>query len=330
MDSGALRATLDNAESASASVMAMNLEAAFATILQPETREAERPIYAVVPLSDVHTYFLGRNHDSCACLLVATSNPARPKQAPIRLEQLDVQFDLRCHVRFDEFEREGVFTVICCRSTDAQLTRYFLSVCETIMRVLGQSPTTAELSTVVHRFAAMFQRLRKPPSRSVSGLFGELYLIRRSRTPARTLRAWRTDDSARFDFADGDVRLDVKATAGRNRVHTFSYDQCNPPLHAIGVVASLFIERVASGTTLQALIDRIQDHLEGQGDLTLKLHEVVVATLGDSLTEALSWAFDERLAHSSLSFYDLREVPAIRDALPPGVSDVHFRCQHFE
>jgi hypothetical protein len=36
-------------------------------------------------------------------------------------------------------------------------------------------------------------------------------------------------------------------------------------------------------------------------------------------------AFDFKLAESSLKFYSLREVPAIRGPLPAGVSDVHFR-----
>ena len=36
-------------------------------------------------------------------------------------------------------------------------------------------------------------------------------------------------------------------------------------------------------------------------------------------------AFDTKLADSSFRLFDLREVPAIRDPLPNGVSDVHFR-----
>lgn len=44
-----------------------------------------------------------------------------------------------------------------------------------------------------------------------------------------------------------------------------------------------------------------------------------------SLSEALSLTFDSKLASSSLRLYGLRDVPAIRGALPSGVSDVHFR-----
>jgi len=65
--------------------------------------------------------------------------------------------------------------------------------------------------------------------------------------------------------------------------------------------------------------------IAGHPDLVLKLHEVATATLGSSMAEALSLSFDAKLAHSSLRLYSLRDVPAIRGTLPPGVSDVHFR-----
>jgi len=37
----------------------------------------------------------------------------------------------------------------------------------------------------------------------------------RSGNAVRAINAWRLDDLARFDFSEGDVRLDVKATSGR-------------------------------------------------------------------------------------------------------------------
>jgi len=181
------------------------------------------------------------------------------------------------------------------------------------------------MATAVNRLAAIFQRMQKPPSRPVNGLFGELYIIWRSGNAVRTVGAWRTDDTARFDFSDGDVRLDVKATGGRLRTHTFSYEQCNPPPGTIAVVASLLVEQAAGGMALQTMIDEIGARIAAPPDLLLKLHEVVAGTLGASLNEALALRFDIRLAQSSLQFFNLAAVPAIRGPLPTGISDVHFR-----
>jgi hypothetical protein len=77
---------------------------------------------------------------------------------------------------------------------------------------------------------------------------------------------------------------------------------------------------------LSALIDDIKSRIGAHADLVLKLHDVVAGALGQKLNEALAVTFDIKLAESSLKFFSLADVPAIRGPLPPGVSDVHFRA----
>ncbi len=306
--------------------MGNNLEDIFESIPPSPESASDRPLYSVLPVPDHTSYFIGRDSENRACLLVATSQGSSRGQAPIRLESLDVQFDLRCYLkRKGEGTQEGTFTVIRCRAADAETMRYFLSVCNTIVRMVGDSPSRPKLASAVNRLAAIFQKMQKPPARSVNGLFGELYILWRSGNAVRTVNAWRLDDIARFDFSDGDVRMDVKATAGRLRVHTFSYEQCNPPPGTIAVVASLHVEQAAGGIALRSIIEEIASRIASQPDLVLKLHEVVAATLGTSLNEALAIRFDIKLAQSSLRFFSLDDVPAIRGSLPAGVSEVHFR-----
>jgi Putative PD-(D/E)XK family member, (DUF4420) len=158
-----------------------------------------------------------------------------------------------------------------------------------------------------------------------NGLFGELLFLRQSQNPFRALAAWRTQDTSRFDFNAGSIRIDVKTAAGRQRIHTFSYDQCNPPSGTIAIAASLFVELAAGGISLQEIIREIEGLIATNADLVLKLHETVAETLGRSLHEALSVRFDRRLSASSLQFYDLRSIPAVRSQPPPGVSEIHFR-----
>jgi hypothetical protein len=279
-----------------------------------------------MPVPGYESYFIGKDRECHACLLVATSDQPGRQQSPIRLENLDAQFELRCHVRREkEVERAEVFTVIRCRSLDKETVRYFLSVCETIVSMIGDKPWQREVASAVHRLAAIFQKMQKPATRPVNGLFGELYLIRRSGNASRAVAAWRLDETARFDFSDGSVRMDVKATRGRLRVHAFSYEQCNPPPGTIPIVASLFVEGSPGGISMRSLISEIESSVAAHPDLVLKLHEVIATTLGEGLPGALALTFDSKLAESSLKFYNLRDVPAIRGALPAGVSDVHFR-----
>ena len=301
------------------------LEILFGSITAPTTDQT-KPHYAVLPVANYESYFVGKDRESCACLLITTTDHLAQRQLNIRLKSIDVQFDLFCHLKRGlEPAVEGRFTVIRCRSRERETIRYFLSVCYTVVCMLGDRPSRSAIASAVHRLAALFQKTLKPPTRTVYGLFGELYLISRSTSPLRTLTAWRADNTARFDFIDGEVRLDVKATSGRIRSHVFSYEQCSPPPGTIAVVASMFVESVSGGVTLQRLVDSIAADVASDPDLVLKLHEVIATTLGTSLNGAMALAFDLKLTESSLRIFGLSDVPAIRGEIPVGVSNVHFR-----
>jgi len=307
-------------------LMTVSLNTLFETIGVPTSDDMAKPLYAVLPVPGYQSYFIGKDRDSRACLLVATIDDSQRQPSPIRLESLDVQFELPCRLKKErELAKNGRFTVIRCRSLDGETVRYFLSVCEVVLRTIGDNPARREIASAVHRLAVIFQKTQKPPARTVNGLFGELYLLSRSSNPARALTAWRIDDAARFDFVDGDVRLDVKTTSSRERTHIFSYEQCNPPPGTIAVAASMFVERVSRGISLRSLLDHIAEIVGPQIDLALKLHEVTAATLGTSLNESMSLSFDGKLAESSLRFFNLTNLPAIRGPLPAGVSGVRFR-----
>jgi hypothetical protein len=80
-----------------------------------------------------------------------------------------------------------------------------------------------------------------------------------------------------------------------------------------------------SALSLQELVRSIEALAGNDSDLVMRLHDIVAETLGNALQEALSIQFDAKLAASSLHFYDLRAIPAIRGEPPAAVSDIHFR-----
>src|SRR5687767_14040807 len=118
----------------------MDLEAAFDSVAAPKGQHGP-PLNAITPITGFQSYLVGKDQESLACLLIATADDTTTVQAPIRLEAIDVQFDLRCHLtRAADTTREGVFTVIRCRSSHRETVRYFLSVCQTVVRMLGDNP----------------------------------------------------------------------------------------------------------------------------------------------------------------------------------------------
>ena len=297
----------------------------FASLTPAPATPGDTPAYSVAGIPSHVGYFVGKDRDGAACILIAVSKSGLRRRAPIRLEKLEVVFGLDCLVRQSGRTSEDSFTVIRCRDEQGGIVRYFFSVGETLIGMLGNGPSDAAIASAVNRMAQMFQKLQAPSRQSLTGLLGELLFIRESGDPRRMLSAWRAVQTSRYDFSAGDVRLDVKAATGRVRSHVFSYDQCSPPPGTVAIAASLFIEQVASGTAFRDVLSAVERHASGDGDLLLKIHEIVAETLGSGLSEAMSYRFDERLAVTSLQLFDLRGIPGIRGALPIGVSDVHFR-----
>ena len=272
---------------------APDLESSFRTI-RPPVADTGKSVYAVLPVPGYRNYFVGSDTEGHACLLIAVPD-CSPGPPPIRLGNLDAQFDMRCYLRrAGQPEREEVLTVVRCRTVETETTRYFLSVARSLLPMLGDAPSGRDVAGAVQRLAAMFQRILTPASRPVAGLFGELFLIASSTTPTRAVAAWRASDDARFDFSGGDIRLDVKTATGRVRSHVFAHEQCSPPPGTLAVVASLFAERTATGISLRGLVDRIRDRIVAEPDLVFKLHDVVARTLGTSLNESMAVAFDAK------------------------------------
>jgi hypothetical protein len=281
--------------------------------------------YSVAVVEHMPRYFVGKSSDGAASILISMGEDGRSR-APIRLENMDVQFNVKASVRCAGDVNEGSFAIIRCRSGDARVIDYFLTTAEAVVALLGDQPAESDIARAVNRLTVIFQRLRNPPLRSASGLFGELFVIHHGRDRAAAIRAWRVEESSRFDFARGDLRLDAKTTAGRLRIHTLSYDQCNPAPGTVGIIASLFTERLDGGVTLRTFLQEVEESIQAHPELLLKLRETVASTLGSALNDGLALCFDLRLARSSLRFFDVREIPAIRGELPPGVGNVQFQA----
>lgn len=303
----------------------MPLFSQFNELSAPIGVNPDDPLYSVMPIDDLDGYFIGKDNNSLACLLISTIDSLAPDHQPIRLENLDVQFGLPCVMEQQAEKQEGMFTILRCRSKEQEILASFFSVCQSIIQVLGENPSQDNIARAVDRFVQIFSKLLEPQNRTVNGLFGELFLISISSDPILALDVWRSEENARFDFSHNEIYLEVKTTAGRKRSHKFTYDQCNPPEGSIAIVASMFIEQSTGGTSLRDIFDAVEEVVSSNPNLVIKLHEVVSDTLGRTFNDAMKMAFDIHLAKTSLKFYDLREIPAIRHILPNELSDVSFR-----
>ena len=221
-------------------------------------------------------------------------------------------------------ERREAFSAILCLSNDRDIEGYFCSLAEALPKILGELPTTQQVVVAVESLVDIFQKLRSPARRSLVGLLGELCIIYMSRNVPTAVSAWRVDPDERFDFVIENVRLDVKAATNRLRSHSISFAQANPAAGVTSIIASIWIEMVGGGVSLDELLGRIEEKVSFDPASVLTLRRVVAESLGDSLGRALSAKFDLSLACSSVLFFNGAAIAAIRPPLPLGVSSVRF------
>lgn len=280
--------------------------------------------YHVRPIPETPAHFFGRDNSGFPCLLLGARDAST--KAPIRLAGIEVRFAVPCRVVLSSSkEAKETLTTVICTSQDLVVQGYFAHICEIILRIVGAQPTLQQVVDAVRHLVDLFQRLARPSSRSVFGLFGELYVIHVSASPTAAVEAWRSASDDRFDFSTNDIRLEVKASSSRQRTHSFSLEQCTPPSTTLGILVSLFVETSGGGLSLLELVQRVEHQLGGRVDLILKLQETVTEGLGAAAATALAMRFDEDLAKSSLRLYELGAVPAVRGGVPSEVSQVRFR-----
>ena len=266
---------------------------------------------------------VARSRDGGANLLLSVAGSAWP--APVVLENLSVRYNLRCQILgsagVSEVER---FTVVACVPGDPLLTEYFLRIAALVVDALGDDPTVGELQSVIDRLVELLRALTLPPTRTIFGLWAELYLISRSRDAIRMASAWHQTPGDLYDFALGDQRLEVKASGAHSRRHHFTLEQLMPPDGVQLVVASVMVERSSGGSTVMDLVDSIRTRLIPVPKVALEVENIAAATLGSDWRLGHLDQFDVHAAETSLRFLNADAIPRVSPDVPPEVTEVRF------
>ncbi|RQH09484.1 PD-(D/E)XK motif protein [Bradyrhizobium sp. RP6] len=294
-----------------------------AALLREIIAPSAEGVFNVRRLSDGPAYYAGRDSRDFAAVLIGSSDAGRT--VPLRLSGLEATFSTSYQiVEAGKPPEMQTLTAIICTSRASDVVAYFANIMESLLPLLGPNPSTEKVAETVRQLVDIFQKLRAPARRSMVGLLGELCVIEAARDAAVAIGSWRSDPDERFDFAAGKVRLDVKASSNRQRVHEISFEQANPPDETAGLIASIWIEPAGGGMSLFDLLGQIERRIAGQSNEVLRLRSIVAGTLGDTLPQAMAWCFDKQLAESSLRYFDVANIPAIRPPLPPNVSSARF------
>ena len=259
-------------------------------------------------------------------LLLAT-DPRTSPRAPIRLKHLTIVFDVVYEITNTETSviTTGTFCKFSGEPQSTSLHQYFVELLAAIAAVHAQTLTQEDADRVVSAVLELFRKLTAPPTKTVTGLWGELLLIHSATYSALFVDAWHIANTDTFDFSFLDARLEVKATERRIREHEFALAQVRGGRSG-DLVVSVFLSKSPAGKSVLDLTREIATRVPiGQQD---KLWSQVLETLGTDAEASIEQRYDVKSALDSLRFIPAVSVPApqIADEDSTLIVDVRFRA----
>jgi hypothetical protein len=261
-------------------------------------------------------------------ILLVSAAQRRSPRAPIRLKHVSIQFDSRYEVTATDTGESASnwFCKVECDASSTSLHGYFVELLAATASTLPNQLDDSAVDKTVDALIELFRKMATPSRASMSGLWGELLLIRAASSPEKLVEAWHVSTTDEFDFVTSALRIEVKSTTRTVREHEFSLRQVRSGRRC-DFIASILLRSSADGMSVLDLARDISTKLTHAGQA--KLWQLVLETLGDD-SESTDWqTFDVPSAAASILLLPAEHVPApIIDAdEAPFISDVRFRAQ---
>ena len=302
----------------------MNLIELFDTLTVPDSTSK---VLNAIPIPDYTDFRIAIDVEGNPVILISVSKRIQDISLKnFRLKYLQLEQNIECRILENGTNRLEIFTVITFRSSDRNLQEYFLRFSLTLISAIGQSPTHQQLIDALKKFVEVFKVLTDSPSKTINGLWAELFVIDNANNPKILLDYWHNIPEEKFDFNAGFEKLEVKSSSNFERKHIFNAEQLNPPTNTKVLIASVFIKQSNNGRNIQHLIDSIVNKINNNNELTIKLNSIVCKTLGNSLEHSINIKFDYEIARESIQYYMHQDIDKIEKiSIPDKISEVHFK-----
>ncbi len=302
----------------------MNLIELFDTLSIPEQANEKR--FNAISIPEHSNFRIATDNEGNPVLLLSVNIDKQTSLRNFRFKHLQLAQNIECKIAENNQTDFQIFTVITFTSHDKNLRLYFLRVAETLVKSLSTNPTQQQIAETLNKFVEIFRSLGNPPTKTVQGLWSELFLIENSSCPRTLLTYWHNSPEDKFDFDSGLEKIEVKSSTSFKRTHHFSSEQLNPNFETQVLIASIFMLHSNSGKDIQNLIDSITDKLLENFELINKLNNVVCRTLGNSFEESIKIKYDYKTAKDTLRFYKHQDLPKIQELhIPIEVSEVKYK-----
>lgn len=281
--------------------------------------------FTIANLPKIKNHKIGLSKDGLPLFFIKCENETNERALDYNLESISIQFNQKCQLLSnDKKVADGVYTVIALKTDSIDLQEYFLNILYFVILKLPETTKLKELKIEVEKLVSLFNKFSKLPTKTIQGLWAELLVIEQSSDPEYLVKAWHFSPTDKFDFNDGIDKIEVKSTAKSRRIHNFSLEQLNPNKNSNLIIASVFAVETGKGKTIFDLVKLINDRVKSN-EVSFKINEVLLDTLGRDLEKTFEHYFDYQLAVDSLAFFDSELVPKIEtSSIRQEISNIHF------
>lgn len=305
----------------------MNLYDQFLKLGQPSENDGYQ--FSATPIKNFETHRIAKDKHNNPTLLVHTTDKTSGIEFNnFKLQNVTVLFNVNCKIRQEEIGNESIleFTTITFVGINSDLKKYFIKLCSTLIVNLGKEPKTQHVFNEVARFIELLSLAVEPSTKTIQGLWAELFVLNESKDPANLLRYWHSIPQEKFDFSNGNERLEIKSYSSEDRIHNFAIEQLYALNDSPLIIASVKVKQIAGGRSIESLMDEIEFRIHSNNELIHKFRSQVASILGEGIIHAGKVNFDYELAKESHKLFDSVDIPKIAlSQVPNFVTEVRFK-----
>jgi len=283
--------------------------------------------FAIASLPSIKNHKIGISQNGQPIFFIKCDNSAKINSLDTNLEFISVQFNRQCQLINSKGKKEeDIYTIISLKSDSDYLQEYFLKIVFVLIKNLSEKPLLKNLKIEIEKLINLFAKFSKPALKTIQGLWAELLIIEQSKNPDYLIESWHNSISDKYDFNDGIDKIEIKSTAKNRRIHSFSIEQLNPNTNSKLVISSVFAIETGTGVNIFDLVEKIEVKVKNK-NLSFRVNEMVVATLGKDFEKSFDIFFDYQFAIDSIQHYNSVDIPTINgNQIPTNIINVRFDC----
>ena len=283
--------------------------------------------FAVAKLPSIKNHKIGISQTGQPMFFIECDERTKSKALDTNLEFISVQFNRQCQLINNNGKIEkGIYTIISLKPDSDYLQEYFLKVVFVLVKSLTGKPLLKNLKFEIEKLISLFTKFSKPSLNTIQGLWAELLIIEQSKNPDYLIKSWHNSNSDKYDFNDGDNKIEVKSTTKSRRIHNFSLEQLIPNANSKLIVSSIMTIETGTGTSIFDLVELIESKLNDQ-ILIFRINEMLAITLGEDFEKAFDIFFDYKFSVDSIQHYESVDIPTINiGIIPSNILNVRFDC----